>query len=149
MSKKLELTDAPQPKRTRKKAKQPLGVGDVVDKITTATGIKKVVEVFSIITGVDCGCEARKEKLNQLFRRQKLTPRCITKDEYYQLTTLIDGIKTQLKPDVQRKIAMMYSTIFGIRYEIWCDSCPGIWKARIADLQAVVKVYENDLKATE
>ena len=149
MSNKIELTSEPKPKQSRKKVKQALGVGDVVDKITTATGIKKAVEVFSIITGVDCGCEARKEKLNEMFRRQKLKPRCITKDEYYQLTNMLGGIKSQIKPDAQRKIAKMYSAIFGTRYEVWCDSCPGIWKAKIADLQAVVKVYENDLKANQ
>lgn len=41
-----------------------LGFGDVVEKITTVTGIKKVVDVISETTGVPCRCKERKEKLN-------------------------------------------------------------------------------------
>lgn len=40
------------------------GLGDTIEKITTATGIKKVVETVSKASGKDCGCNARKEKLN-------------------------------------------------------------------------------------
>lgn len=40
------------------------GLGDTIEKITTATGIKKVVETVSKITGKECGCKKRKEDLN-------------------------------------------------------------------------------------
>lgn len=40
------------------------GLGDTIEKITTATGIKKAVDTVSKVTGKDCGCGARKEKLN-------------------------------------------------------------------------------------
>lgn len=40
------------------------GLGDTIEKITTATGIKKVVDTISNVTGKDCGCNKRKEKLN-------------------------------------------------------------------------------------
>lgn len=40
------------------------GMGDVIEKITTATGIKKVVDTVSRVTGKDCGCAKRKEALN-------------------------------------------------------------------------------------
>ena len=43
------------------------GLGDTVAKITKATGIKKVVDKVSKITGKDCGCDKRKETLNELF----------------------------------------------------------------------------------
>ena len=43
------------------------GLGDTVEKITTATGIKKVVDKISEVTGKDCGCAQRKEKLNKKF----------------------------------------------------------------------------------
>ena len=32
------------------------GLGDSIEKITKATGIKKVVEKVSEATGKDCGC---------------------------------------------------------------------------------------------
>lgn len=43
------------------------GLGDTVEKITKATGIKKVVNTVSRITGKDCGCSKRKEALNKAF----------------------------------------------------------------------------------
>ena len=46
---------------------KPKGLGDTIEKITKATGIKKVVDTVSKITNKDCGCGARKESLNRLF----------------------------------------------------------------------------------
>ena len=43
------------------------GLGDTIEKITKATGIKKVVDKVSESTGKDCGCSKRKETLNKLF----------------------------------------------------------------------------------
>jgi hypothetical protein len=46
------------------------GLGDTIEKITTATGIKKVVEAVAKATGKDCGCKARKDVLNRVFPYQ-------------------------------------------------------------------------------
>jgi hypothetical protein len=43
------------------------GLGDTIEKITTATGIKKVVETVAKAANKDCGCGKRKETLNNLF----------------------------------------------------------------------------------
>jgi len=41
------------------------GLGDTIEKITIATGIKKVVKNISGALGIkDCGCEERKARLN-------------------------------------------------------------------------------------
>ena len=41
------------------------GLGDTIEKITTVTGIKKVVEVVNEVLGIeDCGCPKRQESLN-------------------------------------------------------------------------------------
>jgi hypothetical protein len=40
------------------------GLGDTIEKVTKATGIKKVVEKVSQATGKECGCNKRKEILN-------------------------------------------------------------------------------------
>ena len=42
-------------------------MGDVVDAITTVTGVKKVVEAVSNAVGKDCGCGDRKDSLNRKF----------------------------------------------------------------------------------
>ena len=56
----------------RTKKQQSKGLGDTIEKITEATGIKKAVEVFTKATGIDCKCEERKAKLNNLipYRRK-------------------------------------------------------------------------------
>lgn len=44
------------------------GLGDTIDKFTSATGIKTVAEAVSKLVGAEgCGCEERKQYLNELF----------------------------------------------------------------------------------
>lgn len=40
------------------------GLGDTIEKITKATGIKRVVDTVAKATGKDCGCAKRKAALN-------------------------------------------------------------------------------------
>ena len=47
--------------------KKSKGLGDSIEKITKATGIKKVVDTVSKATGKDCGCNKRQDTLNRLF----------------------------------------------------------------------------------
>ena len=51
-------------KNTRQRSR---GFGDTVEKITRATGVKKVVDKISKVTGKDCGCGKRKAALNRVF----------------------------------------------------------------------------------
>jgi hypothetical protein len=43
------------------------GLGDTIEKVTKATGIKKVVETVAEAAGKDCGCGKRKDTLNRLL----------------------------------------------------------------------------------
>jgi hypothetical protein len=43
------------------------GLGDTVEKIMKATGIKKVVDVTLNAVGKDCGCDKRRDALNRIF----------------------------------------------------------------------------------
>jgi hypothetical protein len=47
------------------------GLGDTVEKITTATGIKKIVEAGAKVLNKDCGCSKRKALLNDKFPYKK------------------------------------------------------------------------------
>lgn len=50
------------------KIKESKGLGDTVEKITHALGIDKFVEKVTKAMDIeDCGCEKRKEKLNEIF----------------------------------------------------------------------------------
>ena len=42
---------------------KPRGIGDMVQKVAEKTGVKAVVEK---VTGGDCGCNKRRDKLNKL-----------------------------------------------------------------------------------
>ena len=53
-------------KNTLKKKSK--GLGDTIDKITTVTQFKKLVNE---VLGEDCGCNERKEKLNKIFPYKK------------------------------------------------------------------------------
>ena len=43
------------------------GLGDTVEKFTTATGIKSVVNKVSQVTNKPCGCGERRDTLNRVF----------------------------------------------------------------------------------
>ena len=47
------------------------GLGDSIQKITKATGIKKVVDAVSKITKKPCNCGKRQEALNKAFPYKK------------------------------------------------------------------------------
>ena len=47
------------------------GLGDTIQKITKATGIKKVVDTVNKITKKPCNCGKRKDTLNRLFPYNK------------------------------------------------------------------------------
>lgn len=43
------------------------GLGDSIAKITKATGVKKLVDTVSKMTGKPCGCGQRQDNLNRKF----------------------------------------------------------------------------------
>ena len=48
------------------------GLGDTIEKFTTATGIKNVVTKVTKAAGInDCGCGQRKDTLNRVFPYKK------------------------------------------------------------------------------
>ena len=47
------------------------GLGDTIEKVTKATGIKAIVKTVSNVVKKDCGCGKRKDTLNKLFPYNK------------------------------------------------------------------------------
>lgn len=56
-----------------------IGLGDVVEKVTKATGIKKLVK---FVAGEDCGCSERKERLNKKVKLRFNVTGCFTEETY-------------------------------------------------------------------
>lgn len=69
------------------------GIGDVIARVTEATGIKTVAEAIANLVGAEgCGCKERQEYLNQLFpfegyKREFIVP----KDFQYMDATYPEG----------------------------------------------------------
>ena len=47
------------------------GLGDSIEKITKATGIKTMTDIISKGLNVPCGCEGRRDALNKIFPYKK------------------------------------------------------------------------------
>jgi hypothetical protein len=45
-------------------SKKPKGLGSAIEKVTKATGIKKVVEAGAAALNKDCGCKKRRDFLD-------------------------------------------------------------------------------------
>lgn len=114
----------------------PAGLGDTIEKITEATGIKKLVHW---IAGDDCGCEERKEALNKLFPYKK--PNCMTEEEYNYFTSFLALNSPVVKPTQQMVLLKMYNRIFGLQQEP--TTCRDCWVDFIDKLTKVHSTYAN------
>ena len=122
----MSIPEAPKDKRTKAykewKAKYdsaPKGLGDTIEKITTATGIKKAVK---FLAGEDCGCNERKEILNKKFRYNK--PECLTEDEYNFVGHIVDSGINTLSVEQNRRMVQIYNRVFNDnRKPSGCSSC--------------------------
>jgi len=122
----MNIPEAPKDKRTKAykewKAKYdsaPKGLGDTVEKITTATGIKKAVK---FLAGEDCGCNERKEILNKKFKYKK--PECFTEEEYNFMSRIIETGVNRLSHSDSRTMLDIYNRVFDDkRQSTSCSSC--------------------------
>lgn len=107
------------------------GLGDMVEKFTESTGIKKLVDTFTP-DGKDCGCDKRKEKLNKV--RLRFTPvRCFTEDTYKQWTEFINREEPNKVTHKQQTevIIPIYSQLFA---------------RQLKPMSCCVKPYIDDIK---
>ena len=121
--------------------KQAKGLGDTIESITEATGIKAAVEMFSKATGIDCGCDERKAKLNELFSYSR-TVNCLTETDYNLLTDLIT--KNELTPADQKILTDIYYNVFNYRLQL--SSCGSCWAGKVKELRQVYNEYKVDAK---
>ena len=117
-------------------AKASEGLGDTVEKITKATGIKKAVDTVFYALGKDCGCSERKSKWNEQFRYKK--PECLTESEFDLIKMSVDTKKNKFTPDEQQTYVAIYERIFKTKVE--CTPC-SFAKVVYKDLVAVYNQY--------
>ena len=95
------------------------GLGDSVEKITEATGIKAAVK---FLAGEDCGCDERKEKLNKLFSYNK--PECLTEDEYNYLSEFYSTERSVVSGIEKQQLILIYNRVFKSNKRMTsCSAC--------------------------
>jgi hypothetical protein len=120
------------------------GLGDVIEVITKVTGIKAIVEKVSDVLGVDCGCDDRREKLNNLLPRGRKQVRCMTEEEYTEYGSFVSTRKTgRLEKEEVQYLFSIYTKIYNRKWaKVRCTQCAlaGRVKEAMADLD---RTYEN------
>jgi|TARA_R100000084_G_C4532644_1_gene91877 hypothetical protein len=112
------------------------GLGDDIKKIADKTGISKAVKM---IFGDDCGCEERRQKLNNMFPNFK-NIRPFTKDEKKVYEKIIPEVEKIKKVSSENQVALnvLYKAVFNTPAK-WsnCGSC------NIKTLENLRRVYEK------
>lgn len=134
------------------KAGQSVGLGDVIEKVTKATGIDKVVKK---LVGDDCGCDERKEKLNAFFNfKEKIS--CMDPsqiDDYADFVKsrkfkLLGGGRAtgKLSPQEVTFVCAIFSTTFNrVLWAPECSTCAGSVKQLIAMIYKLDTLYLNSI----
>ena len=126
---------------TKRKKKKSKGLGDSIEKFTEATGIKSVVKYVFDKLGKDCGCEARKSRLNAAFK-YKSNPECLNESEYNYLTEFFKINKQTLKYDEQREILAISNRVFNEKRELsTCGSCV---RELINQMKRLYDIYKEE-----
>ena len=120
------------------------GLGDVVEAFTKATGIKAVVDKVSDVLGVDCGCDERREKINNLLPRGRKQVRCMTDEEYTEYGLFMNTRKKgRLEADEVKYLMSLYTKIYNRKWaKVRCTQCAlkGRVKEAMSDLD---RTYNN------
>ncbi len=120
--------------KTRKTTskKTPKGLGDSIEKLTKKTGIDKIVKA---VVGEDCGCDKRKEWLNQRFPYAKP----MTEEDKRQWEAVLAPAlkKNHLGIGEQNLAIDIYERVFARRKrKSRCGSCVKSW------MEELKKAYE-------
>lgn len=117
------------------------GLGTIIDNVTEATGIKKLVEIF--VDGKDCKCVERKEALNKLFPK-RFKARCFTEQEYKDYSKFVKERTIRLSSQQVKYVCELHSIIFNVSLWYPCTTCsPKPLIQMIDKLDKVYETYEN------
>ena len=117
-------------------ASESTGLGDTIEKITTATGIKAAVK---FLAGEDCGCTERKDTLNKVFPYKKIE--CLTEDEYNYLVSQMEKNSNVVTQTVQLRMLNIYNRVFNEKKAP--TSCGSCFKSTYNALKAIIDEYNN------
>ena len=116
------------------------GLGDSIEKITKATGIKQASDWIFDKLGKDCGCDTRKEKLNKLFPYKNIE--CLNEDEYMYLKGFFAFNTTVVNPREQRALLNIHNRVFNTNKEQ--SSCGSCVKGLVDTIRRLYNEYEYE-----
>jgi RNA polymerase sigma factor (sigma-70 family) len=146
--------DIHQYKNKRLKHMKSKGFGDTIEKLTKATGIKKLVELIS--NGKDCGCDKRKEALNKLWK-YNYKPECLTPEQITEYKAFVDTRQMNLtgngkaigklsKGEIEY-ITGFFAVVFNRKkWTPECSSCVGTSKMLVSMVYKLDTVFLNNIK---
>ena len=103
--------------------KQVKGVGDVVEKITEATGIKDAVKSF--FNDEDCGCDKRRDLLNEKLPFRNQAVKCLEEEDYHYLKSFFSRTRDRIDSRNTEKLINIYNYVFGKNEGVpTCTNCP-------------------------
>lgn len=118
-----------------------MGLGDFAEKVFKYTGVKGVVEFLS---GEDCGCDERKEKLNKLgkwFTQTKV--KCLTQEEYIWLDEYFKEKKgSVIQPYTQSMLLRIFNRVFSQRRQM--STCSPCVKELVDKLELLYNNYTDE-----
>ena len=114
------------------------GVGDTVEKITKATGIKAAVDGVFDALGKDCGCDERKKTLNEMFPYNK--PNCLTQPEYNYLSDFYSESSNKITGIQQKQLLAIYNRVFNVNDA--ATNCGSCFASKLTKLKSLFDKYE-------
>lgn len=111
------------------------GLGDTVEKVIKFTGLDKFTD------GKDCGCEERKQKLNEMFP-YRYKARCLTELEYTYWSDFQKVRTLTLSAEQVKYVCDLFASVFnrGVWYP--CAGCSQT-KELISMIDKIDKIYET------
>ena len=99
------------------------GLGDSIANVTEALGLDVVAETVAAAAGADdCGCKARKEKLNEIFPYRTLSN--LSTENYEYLDSFFASVSGAIRPDTQKELVRIYNEVFNAKRKMSnCSPC--------------------------
>jgi len=114
------------------------GLGDSIEKVTKATGIKKATDWIFDKLGKDCGCDTRKEKLNKLFPYKNIE--CLNEEEYMYLKGFFSINKNVVNSPEQKELLKIHNRVFKTNRKT--SSCGSCVKGLVDTMKRLYNEYE-------
>ncbi len=121
-------------------------MGDVVEDVLNSAPVKPVTEAVKKLIwkdGEDCGCEERKERLNNIKFSRSKKPRCLTEYDYIAMKQILPKIGSYVEYGDMERIARAHASVFNYHFAGTCSSCGSRNRAIIDDMKKILKEYED------